>query len=1011
MLKKPFEQTIRQLCEDVLSEPTPEALPAKIIDHVQMTFPVQWSTLWLTEQKGTSSEKRLRLAAAGGVAKKLLTAEKGGPAMYDFNEGLTGEIAQLAQTRNITNYGEFKKHKHAKKYDNVMYEGSKAEDECRCVLGVPLLLKSIGEANASENQPWRVIGVLKLENIQKSTEHSDPFFTPQDAEIVEAYAAVIAVALEKAQTRADSMRIAAGLLDVSRSLLAELGEQPRLKQIVEQTANVISAEACSLWLRSGLQLRLAAAYGYQNSGDQVPPYQLEQQVDPNNDAKAGTKPDDSGEQAQYRGVGLTVYVAKTVKSLNLTTADEIRNHFAWRGANDQRMWAKPRGSACYSLVAVPLVDNETRDLRGVFKIENKKPTLFQLQSFFTREDEQLLTILGNSISSSLIIAERIERLRTLEKLVGDVRILSNLDEALFFILTGLTHRDGLQYNRAMIFLADEAKPNPLVCQFAVGQIDPADWQREMDKARDRPFLDLDKLLKEFRADKQKYLQNPMIDKWRGREVDISSTDGSLIARYAATLRSGPNQELHTTKYASGELPSGDMLSSFASGDFVLIPITVEKSLRGIIYADNRFTGNHVNRFECSMLDLFAGMAGAIIQASGVPQKLQQERDEAWQAFSRPAAHRLGTEAVIIGTEAELYIKRELEHGILAPDGRIAVRSDVIVNSLTTIQQAVNRLRLAVRDYQRLAFQAEAPVDLDLCELVEQIVQNTTLKGIEVHKRFVDQPLWIHAAHGGITYMFEELLINTWKQGQSDAGNYAGVQTSGMRVLIELRREHDWAVCTFSDSGPGLPASVIPTLFQKPTIGRKGGTGLGLYIIGQILKGNKASIDIITGEKPEGFNGACFKVTFPLCTKPESAQSDTQERPAPSVLVVEDNPVLRRHLFKVLTENGFSCESASNENEAVSRVSDTLRIIIADINLSEAGGRLNGGILLAEDLARMDRKIPIILISADPWYYLPPKTSREFGEMQKRLSIVSVIDRNSNTFYEELVRTLMQSTRG
>jgi len=49
MLKSSFEQTIRQLCEDVLSEPTPEALPEKIIDHVQRTFPVQWSTLWLTE--------------------------------------------------------------------------------------------------------------------------------------------------------------------------------------------------------------------------------------------------------------------------------------------------------------------------------------------------------------------------------------------------------------------------------------------------------------------------------------------------------------------------------------------------------------------------------------------------------------------------------------------------------------------------------------------------------------------------------------------------------------------------------------------------------------------------------------------------------------------------------------------------------------------------------------------------------------------------------------------------
>ena len=45
-------------------------------------------------------------------------------------------------------------------------------------------------------------------------------------ETVEGYAAVIAVALEKAQMRADSIRIGAGLLEVSGSLLAKLGEPP-----------------------------------------------------------------------------------------------------------------------------------------------------------------------------------------------------------------------------------------------------------------------------------------------------------------------------------------------------------------------------------------------------------------------------------------------------------------------------------------------------------------------------------------------------------------------------------------------------------------------------------------------------------------------------------------------------------------------------------------------------------------------------------------------------------------
>ncbi|KFB74005.1 MAG: Sensor protein TorS [Candidatus Accumulibacter phosphatis] len=1018
MLKESFEQTIRQLCEDVLSEPTPEALPEKIIDHVQETFPVQWSTLWLTERKENGGGKQLRLAAAGGEAKKLLTAEDGKPAVYDFGEGLTGEIAELAQTCNITNYDEFEQHKHARKYDSVMYEQSRAEDECRCVLGVPLLLKSSDESNAKKPPRWRVIGVLKLENIMESADHPAAFFTPRDVEIVEAYAAVIAVALEKAQMRADSIRIGAGLLEVSTSLLANLGDEPNLDEIVEQTANVISAEACALWLRSGLQLRLKAAHGYQCSKADIPYYQLETTDDAIDHVIAGTPAEDSGEPPRYRNVGLTVYVALTAKSLNLTTADAVRNHFAWQGLHDGQMWDKSHGRFCYSLVAIPLIDRETQDVRGVFKIENKKPTLFQLQSFFTREDEQLLTILGNSISFSLVISDRIKRLHRLERLVGDVRILSDLDEALFFILTGLTHRDGLQYNRAMIYLVDEAtptdeakltnptkptdqaKPTRLICQFAIGQIASADWQEEVDRTLDDPPLELDQLMKDFRADKGKYLRNPMMTRWKGCEVDTEACR-NVIAQHAAL------QPPRTLKYLSGQLPSADMLSEFARGDFVLIPITFEKTLKGIIYADNAFTGNRVNRFECSMLDLFAGMAGAIIQASGVPAKLQKERDGAWQAFSRPAAHRLGTEAGIIDDEATLYIKRELDGATPAPDGRVAVHGEVIRNSLKVIQQAVNRLRLAVKDYQRLAFMDEELVDFDLCVLVEKTIRNTAsgLKGIKVSSHYLAQPLWIRAARGGIAYVFEELIINAWKETQSDDEPEAGEQKLEVHVLIELQREQDSAVCIVSDDGPGVPAALTTTIFLEPKPGRKGGTGLGLYISGQILKANRAEIELLSEGKPPGFAGACFKIILPLCASQDGAQSATGVRPTPSVLVVEDNPTRRRHLAKVLKEHGFTCELVPNENQAVNRLSATLRAIVADINLSEAGGDRTGGILLAEKLEQLHWKIPIILISADPWFYLPPIDSRKFSEMQDRLGIVSVLDRNSSTFYDELVTSL------
>jgi signal transduction histidine kinase len=1005
LLKESFEQIIQQLCEDVLLVRNPEALPEKIIDHVQMTFPVQWSTLWLTE--GTPSEKRLRLAATGGVAKKLLTAENGGPAVYDFGEGLTGEIAQRAQTINITCYEDFKKYPHAKKYDSVMYGTVSANNACQCVLGVPLKLKSAAQVNSSDKQRERVIGILKLENIVASAEHPEAYFTPEDVKIVEAYAAVIAVALSKAQMRAESIRVGAGLLEVSRSLLAGLGdakEVPNLQLIVQQTAIVISAEACSLWLRSGLELRLMAAYGYSyDNSIKIPPYKLPPNTDGN--VEAVTK-------GSTKKLGLTVYVARSGKSLNLQTADEIYNHPEWKGEQAKIMWAnKAQDKPCYSLVEIPLIDNETQDIRGVFKIENKQPQLFQLETFFTKEDEQLLNILGNSITSSLIISERIDRLRRLEELVGDVRVLDNLDEALFFILTGLTHRDGLQYNRTMIYLVEdkpveEGKPTRLICQFAIGEIEKKDWQEKVDCIVDEPPLDLDSQVKDFRYHRAMYLNNPMMNRWKGHEIDIADPD-QVIAQHTVAFFSGSLDELNNLPNQILDAAETKLLSQFAQGDFVLIPITVEKGLKGIIYADNRFTENRVNKFECKMLDLFAGMAGAVIQASAVPGKLIAERDDAWRTFSRPAAHRVGTEASIIDDSVVIHIEPELKQATRNPDGRIAVQGDVIANSLKVIRQAVSRLRLAVRDYQRLAFDVEEPVEFDLCDLVERTIRNTTngLKGIKVLPLYREQPLWVYAARGEITYAFEELLINVWKEVSSDDELETSAERSEMQVQIELSREQDSAICIVCDNGTGIPGEVIEDIFKKPKSGRRGGMGLGLYIVKQNLDRNHAKIELLTSNKPSGFNGACFKITIPL-----SSHSTKGFRRPPEILVVEDNPILRKHLSKVFMDSGFICEIVRNENEAIHKLSSTIKAIVAEINLHEAGGRITGGILLAEKLE--GRKIPIILISHDPWYYLPDKDSQKFKKMQEDQSIISVLDRyEGENFYAELISTLKKIING
>ena len=274
----------------------------------------------------------------------------------------------------------------------------------------------------------------------------------------------------------------------------------------------------------------------------------------------------------------------------------------------------------------------------------------------------------------------------------------------------------------------------------------------------------------------------------------------------------------------------------------------------------------MNRFECSMLDLFAGMAGAIIQASGVPSSCRRRETRRGEIL-RPA-HRVGTEATMIDGEIVLHIKPELDQAPADAEGRLAVRGKVMENALGIIQEAVKRLRLTAKDYQKLMAEPEVPEIFDLCQLIDQTIESTAgnFKGIEVLLRYHERPIWIRAGRGEIKDVFEELVINAWKELHSDDGDGIASVRPEIKICIEARCEEDSVICTVSDNGRGIPQTLISTLFQKPGGGRRGrwgGTGLGLYTCGQTIRQNRGTIEVLTEGKPAGYDGACFRITLPL----------------------------------------------------------------------------------------------------------------------------------------------------
>jgi signal transduction histidine kinase len=80
------------------------------------------------------------------------------------------------------------------------------------------------------------------------------------------------------------------------------------------------------------------------------------------------------------------------------------------------------------------------------------------------------------------------------------------------------------------------------------------------------------------------------------------------------------------------------------------------------------------------------------------------------------------------------------------------------------------------------------------------------------------------------------------------------------LRVESRREGDAACVSVVDTGPGIPDEIRERLFEPfVTLGKRGGTGLGLAVVKKVIEDHGGSIVVA---KAEG-GGAAFRLRLPI----------------------------------------------------------------------------------------------------------------------------------------------------
>jgi signal transduction histidine kinase/CheY-like chemotaxis protein len=187
--------------------------------------------------------------------------------------------------------------------------------------------------------------------------------------------------------------------------------------------------------------------------------------------------------------------------------------------------------------------------------------------------------------------------------------------------------------------------------------------------------------------------------------------------------------------------------------------------------------------------------------------------------------------------------------------------------------------------------------------------------------------------------FNQLLLNlVGNASQAIDGSGSVVVATGRETLRRRKAElcglpeGPYVTIRVTDTGPGVPEALREKIFDPFFTTREaaGGSGLGLATCYGIVTGAGGVIEV---ESTPG-KGATFSVFLPAVDAPASERpvpgADTPEG-SEAVLIVEDEPRLRRLLQSGLTALGYTVFAAADPNEA-GRVleAETIDIVVTDI---------------------------------------------------------------------------------
>jgi len=239
---------------------------------------------------------------------------------------------------------------------------------------------------------------------------------------------------------------------------------------------------------------------------------------------------------------------------------------------------------------------------------------------------------------------------------------------------------------------------------------------------------------------------------------------------------------------------------------------------------------------------------------------------------------------------------------------------------------------------------------------EDIFIRTDLHG-ELWPVFVDP--------GKLHQVLMNLALNA--RDAMPSGGALTIETRNFRATSSYVRQHpqlaegDYVLLVVSDNGSGIPPDIRSRIFDPFFSTKSAGTGLGLAVVKGIVEQTGGQVWLYS----EVDQGTTFKIFLPRLRdaaqreRPE-AEPEMHEQGTETILLVEDEALLRTIIGETLEEHGYEVMSAATPAEAIALsegFAGGIDLLLTDVIMPGMNGRA-----LAERIAAQRPGIAVLFMS-------------------------------------------------